>query len=56
MLKWVHVEMVRSGFGIITWRYDFSYDRRQVFYAMRYERSGKYKESIQKFIHDDIET
>lgn len=56
MLKWVRVEAIKLGFGIIIVRSYFDFDRISTFTTMRCEWSGENKEHIRKFKCDDTRT
>lgn len=56
MFKRVCAKSSKLGFRIVIEIYDFDSDRRETFSMMRCERSGKYKENVQKLKRDNIGT
>lgn len=48
MIKWISGKTSKLGFGIVIRRSDSSFDRRQPFVVTNSERSGEYKELLQK--------
>lgn len=56
MLKKIHAEAAKFGFGIIFGRIDFGFDKILTFNIMRCERCGEYKDPLEKLKSDDIRT
>ncbi|CAK8543986.1 unnamed protein product [Lathyrus sativus] len=53
VIKWIHMEVSKLGFGVVIRRSDNVLDRTCAFVTITCERSRKYRHSLRKFKRDD---